>query len=145
MHRTDHRTFRVLMVCARFPPYIGGTEAHVSELSARLAARYQWKDRMRVKLSIEAADKVAVRDAYVALAAADALQITAGRAKLPITVIERASAWTLPTIERGAVAIVLEDGLGLTGRRDGASAEWSPSARVSVIASPISWRQLASR
>ena len=39
LHRTDHTAFRVLMVCARFPPYIGGTEAHVSELSARLAAR----------------------------------------------------------------------------------------------------------
>ncbi len=39
LHRIDNRTFRVLMVCARFPPYIGGTEAHVSELSARLAAR----------------------------------------------------------------------------------------------------------
>jgi glycosyltransferase involved in cell wall biosynthesis len=39
LNRTDHMNFRVLMVCARFPPYIGGTEAHVSELSERLAAR----------------------------------------------------------------------------------------------------------
>jgi glycosyltransferase involved in cell wall biosynthesis len=39
LHRNDARSLRVLMVCARFPPYIGGTEAHVSELSCRLAAR----------------------------------------------------------------------------------------------------------
>src|SRR3954447_10621226 len=38
-HFTADPPFRVLMVCARFPPYIGGTEAHVSELSERLAAR----------------------------------------------------------------------------------------------------------
>jgi glycogen synthase len=37
--QNDARSLRVLMVCARFPPYIGGTEAHVSELSTRLAAR----------------------------------------------------------------------------------------------------------
>jgi glycosyltransferase involved in cell wall biosynthesis len=39
LHRNDARSLRVLMVCARFPPYIGGTEAHVSELSCRLADR----------------------------------------------------------------------------------------------------------
>src|SRR3954465_11082167 len=38
-HFTADPPFRVLMVGARFPPYIGGTEAHVSELSERLAAR----------------------------------------------------------------------------------------------------------
>src|SRR3954454_3859132 len=38
-HFPPDPALRVLMVCARFPPYIGGTEAHVSELSERLAAR----------------------------------------------------------------------------------------------------------
>jgi hypothetical protein len=106
--------------------------------SARLAASYRWKDRMRVKLSLEAAGKVAVRDAFVALDAGGGARVSAGRFKLPITALERASAWTLPTIDRGAVAEVLEDGVGLTGRRDGVGVTWRPSgyaARLEVVAS----------
>jgi len=108
----------------------------MSLASARLGASYRWKDRLRVKAVVEAAGKnVKVRDAFVETSAGGGLQVRAGRFKVPVSALERESAWRLPTIDRGAVAVVLEDGIGLTGRRNGAAASWAALAdRVRVTA-----------
>ncbi len=97
--------------------------------SARLAVNYDWKQKARVKVSIEAAGGVEVKDAFIELAVAKHLTVQAGRFKLPLSALEQASAWTLPTIDRGAVADVLGDGVTLTGRRDGIQATWAKGER----------------
>lgn len=99
--------------------------------SARLAVGYRWKERLRLKVSIEAAGSVSLRDGFLELRARP-FALRAGRFKLPISAVERASAWTLPSIGRGAVAAVLEDGIALTGRRDGAQATWHPFGPVRI-------------
>lgn len=90
--------------------------------SARIGVDYQWRKRVRAKLSMEA--RGSVRDAFVEVPLAHGLRLRAGRMKLPIGALEQASAWTLPTIERGLAAAVLADGIGLTGRRDGVELRW---------------------
>jgi hypothetical protein len=108
----------------------------LSLASARLGASYRWKDRLRVKAVVEAAGKnTKVRDAFAEISAGGGLHLRAGRFKAPISALERESAWRLPTIDRGAVAVVLEDGIGLTGRRNGAAASWAtPDDRVRATA-----------
>ncbi|MBE7453665.1 MAG: hypothetical protein HS111_33825 [Kofleriaceae bacterium] len=101
--------------------------------SARLGVNYRWKDRVRTKVSFEAAGgEVEVRDAFVEVAASRCVRVRAGRFKLPVSAVELASAWQLPTIDRGQVAEVLEDGLTLTGRRDAVQVRWEPVARARV-------------
>lgn len=109
----------------------------LSLASARLGASYRWKDRLRVKAVVEAAGKnVKVRDAFVETAAGGGVHVRAGRFKVPVSALELESAWRLPTIDRGAVAVVLEDGIGLTGRRAGVAASWAADpARVTAVAS----------
>lgn len=102
--------------------------------SARIAVNYTWKDRMRTKVSLEAANGPEVKDAFIEIAASGCLSIRAGHFKLPISSLEQASAWTLPTIDRGVVADILEDGVTLTGRRDGVQATWSPTDRSRFVA-----------
>jgi hypothetical protein len=103
--------------------------------SARIAVNHIWKERVRTKVSIEAANGPEVKDAFVDIAASDCLSIRAGRFKVPISALEQASAWTLPTIDRGVVAKILEDGVALTGRRDGVQATWSPTLTTRLVAS----------
>lgn len=106
--------------------------------SVRLGASYRWKDRLRVKGVLEAAGKVSVRDAYLEVPLAHHVELRAGRFKGPVSAIEQASAWDLPSIDRGAVADILQDGLGLTGRRDGLELAWSPrkgGPKVSLVLS----------
>ena len=92
--------------------------------SARVAVNYRWKEKLRVKVAIEAARGVEVKDAFVDLEAGHGVSVRAGHFKLPISALENASAWTLPTIERGVVAEVLEDGITLTGRHDAVQVTW---------------------
>lgn len=102
-----------------------GTTPWTSSLdlaSARIGIDYQWRKRVRAKVSMEA--RGSVRDAFVEVPLGDGLRLRAGRMRLPIGALEQTSAWTLPTIERGLVAAVLSDGVGLTGRRDGVELRW---------------------
>lgn len=99
----------------------------LSLASARLGASYRWKDRLRVKVALEAAGGASVRDAFVETWPGGGVAVRAGRFKGLASVIERESAWTLPTIGRGAIAEVLEDGITLSGRRDGLQVAWAPA------------------
>lgn len=92
--------------------------------SARVAANYVWKEKLRTKVAIEAARGVEVKDAFVDLKLGRGVSVRAGHFKLPISALENASAWTLPTIERGVVAEALEDGITLSGRRDAVQVSW---------------------
>ena len=42
--------------------------------------------------------------------------------------IENASGWDLPIVDRGVIAEIIEDGLGLSGRRDGVMVDWEAPA-----------------
>ncbi len=106
--------------------------------SARVAVNYTWKEKTRVKVSVDAAGSVDVKDAFVELAAGGGVTVRAGRFKLPISALEQASAWTLPTIDRGAVADVLADGVALTGRRDGVQATWAAAGRGPRVIAALS-------
>lgn len=103
-----------------------GTGAWTSELtlaSARINLDYQWRERVRAKLSYEAA-KSSVRDAYVELDLDGGVRVRAGRMKLPVGALAQTSSWTLPTIDRGMAADVLSDGVAATGRRNGLELRW---------------------
>lgn len=91
--------------------------------SARFGFEYQWREQVRAEVSYEAT-RDSLRDAYVELRLAHGLRLRAGRMKLPIGAIEQTSTWTLPTIDRGMVADVLADGIGLTGRRSAVELRW---------------------
>jgi hypothetical protein len=122
--------------------------------SVRLGADYNWKDRLRIQIALEAntdADELIrdiVRDAYVELTVASGVAVRAGRFKIPISIIESTSAWRLPTIDRGVVSEILgegviggDPGIDLAGRRDGVGVDWSgPHAmrpRLEVVASQV--------
>ncbi|MEZ4400219.1 MAG: hypothetical protein R3B06_09380 [Kofleriaceae bacterium] len=102
-------------------------QSELTLASARLSVDYRWKHRLRAKVSIEAASGN-IRDALIELPLADGLRLRAGRMKLPIGAVEAASAWTLPTIDRGLVADALADGLGATGRRSLVELRWRGAA-----------------
>lgn len=91
--------------------------------SARIGVDYQWREQLRAAVSYEAA-KSSVRDAYVQLELGHGLRVRAGRFKLPIGVVEQTSAWTLPTIDRGMVADVMDNGIAATGRRSALGLRW---------------------
>ncbi|HUQ08531.1 MAG TPA: hypothetical protein VM261_38835 [Kofleriaceae bacterium] len=97
--------------------------------SARLAVNYVWKEKVRTKVAVEAAGGVSVKDAFVDLKLGDGLSLRAGHFKIPISSLEQASAWTLPTIDRGVVADVLSEGITLTGRRDAVQLTWEGGER----------------
>lgn len=103
--------------------------------SARVGVAYRWKNKLTAKVSLEAAgNDASVRDAFLEIKAGDGGRIRAGRFKLPISSVEQASAWTLPTIGRPFLAKVLEDGVGLTGRREGVQAAWTQGPLRLVVA-----------
>ncbi len=91
--------------------------------SARIGVDYQWREKLRAELSYEAA-KSSLRDAYVQLELGHGFRIRAGRFKLPIGTVEQTAAWTLPTIDRGMTADILNDGIAVTGRRSAVGLRW---------------------
>ncbi len=106
--------------------------------SVRLGARYRWKKKLRAKVVLEASGKVSLRDALIELDGPRGLELSIGRFKGPVSAIERASAWILPSIDRGAVADVLDDGLSLTGRREGVELRWQRKKRGPAVLATVS-------
>jgi hypothetical protein len=115
-------------VFARFTAISVEGSPYTGELalrSARIGVNYTWKDKVRAKVSLEAANGPEVKDAFVEIDAGGGVTVRAGHFKIPISAIEQSSTWTLPTIDRGVVADILADGMTLTGRRDAVQASWS--------------------
>jgi hypothetical protein len=93
--------------------------------SARLSLKYRWKKRLRAEVTVEAAGgKASLRDATLQLSLGDGFWVRGGCFKLPLSVIELTSTWTLPTVDRGFLHDVLGDGLQITGRRVGLAFGW---------------------
>lgn len=105
----------------RQEPWAGG----LSLASARMGVNYERK-AVRMRLTMEARSSVKVRNAFAELRFGD-VHVRAGRFKVPIGEVQRASSWDLPTIGRGGIAAALEDGLALTGRRIGVAVMWRAS------------------
>jgi hypothetical protein len=117
----------------------GGPWNHELKLdSARVGVSYRWKNKLRVKVTAELAGTPEVKDAYVDVDGPNGLDARAGFFKVPISVIENASAWDLPTVDRGQVAEIIEDGLGLSGRRDGVMVDWENDASTVRLAVMLS-------
>ena len=91
--------------------------------SARIGVDYQWREKVRAQVEYETT-RDSLRDAFIELTLGHGLRLRAGRIKLPIGAIEQTSTWTLPTIDRGMVADVLADGLGMTGRSSALELRW---------------------
>lgn len=104
-----------------FNPWSGGFSLD----SARVQVNYAWK-QLSAELSFEV--RGSVRDAYLDLEVADDVSVRAGHFKAPASAIERTSTWTLPTIDRPLGAAVLDGGLRISGRRNGAQLTWRQRA-----------------
>ncbi|MEZ4364902.1 MAG: porin [Kofleriaceae bacterium] len=91
---------------------------------ARLQAEYRRGKRVEVVVELGAKRNVSLKDAYLELRLKKRLKLRAGQFKLPTSALHNTSRWKLPTIDRGASTDVLDDGLGVIGRRVGAQLAW---------------------
>lgn len=91
--------------------------------SARIGFDYQWREKIRLEVSYDVA-RESLRDAFLELQLGHGFRLRVGNQKVPISMIERTSSWTLPTVGRGLVADILSDGIVATGRRTAAILRW---------------------
>jgi hypothetical protein len=96
----------------------------------RLEATYRHKKRLEIVVELAAKRDAEIRDAYLKLKVGPDLRVQAGHFKLPVSAAELTSKWRLPTADRGLLSDILDDGLGVAGRRTGATLTWSPDARM---------------
>ncbi len=90
--------------------------------SARLGVDYQAMSWLALTLELELAGKPRANDVY---AEAESRHFVArfGQFKMPISIIEMESAWTLPMANRGVLHDLLLNRLAVAGRRPGAIAQ----------------------
>jgi hypothetical protein len=106
--------------------------------SARVEVKARWR-RLRLVIEAELTERNLIRDAYLRLGAGHGVAVTAGQFKIPLSIVEMASAWRLPVVHRGLLNDTLVDELELAGRRPGAELSWRgrgrlrPSARAGVF------------
>jgi hypothetical protein len=96
----------------------------------RLEATYRHKKRLEIVVELAAKSDAEIRDAYLKLKVGPDLRIEAGHFKLPVSAAELTSKWKLPTADRGLLSDILDDGLGVAGRRTGATLTWSPDGAL---------------
>ncbi|MDX2093847.1 MAG: porin [Kofleriaceae bacterium] len=98
--------------------------------SVRLNVRYE-KKRLTFVVKLDAASGNAkLRDGYLQLRVTDQVSVRAGRFRMPASIIETTSRWTLPTVDRGFLSDVFDDGLEVAGRRVGTMAIWKGTHRL---------------
>ncbi|MDC0712498.1 porin [Stigmatella sp. ncwal1] len=109
-------------------PQVGDWAGDLGLGTARLEFTYRWKKRVRAVVEFDAQDiqtgSSSLKDAFVWLRASKAFSFRAGHFKVPLSLIELESGARLPLVRRGLLRDVLDDALGLSGRRYGAQAEW---------------------
>jgi len=115
----------------------GRSESDVSAEDARLTLRWRPTRWLRGELEYDAAGNRGLRDAFLRVRHGT-LALRAGQFKPPIAVIEMDSRWDLPVSERGLLHDILDDALGIVGRRPGLQASFSPggsdlTARLGVF------------
>jgi hypothetical protein len=92
--------------------------------SARLALEYQSPHRwLEGALEAEFAGKPRLKDAYVE-AHSRGFRARAGQFKMPASVLDTQSSWTLPLVRRGLLHELLSDWLDVGGRRPGMMVGW---------------------
>jgi hypothetical protein len=96
----------------------------------RLEATYRHRKRLEIVVELAAKSDAEIRDAYVRLKVGPDLRLQAGHFKLPVSAAELTSKWKLPTADRGLLSDILDDGLGIAGRRTGATLTWSPDGAL---------------
>jgi len=93
--------------------------------AARIEVSYRWKKRLRAVVEFDVRGEL--KDAFVWLKIGKGFSTRAGRFKVPLSLVELESATRLPVVRRGLLRDVLDDALGLSGRRPGAQLEWKCS------------------
>jgi hypothetical protein len=86
--------------------------------SARIEARYRYRDFLRAVVEVEVSGSPKMKDGYLSLRERG-LELRAGQFKLPTTRIEMSSEWALPVLDRGLLSDVLVDRALIGGRRPG--------------------------
>lgn len=109
-------------------PQVGDWAGELALGTARVEFTYRWKKRVRAVVELDAQDiqtgSSSLKDAFVWLKASKAVSFRAGHFKVPLSLIELESGARLPLVRRGLLRDVLDDALGLSGRRYGAQLEW---------------------
>jgi hypothetical protein len=109
-------------------PQVGDWAGELALGTARLEFTYRWKKRLRAVVEFDAQDiqtgSSSLKDAFIGLKGSKAFSVRAGHFKVPLSLIELESGARLPLVRRGLLRDVLDDALGLTGRRYGAQLEW---------------------
>lgn len=93
----------------------------------RLGATYTPNKRLAIDVELGAtADSVSLKNAAIELRLAKGWELRAGRFRNPFSGVNGTSRWKLPTIDRGLQQDLLDDGMGVMGRRNGAQVTWKP-------------------
>jgi hypothetical protein len=103
-------------------PQGGIWAGELSIAAARLEVTYRWKKRLRAVVEFDARGDL--KDVFAWLKISQGFAVRAGRFKMPLSLIELESTTRLPLVRRGLLRDVLDDALGLSGRRPGAQLEW---------------------
>jgi len=101
------------------------SQSDVSAEDARLTLRWRPARWLRGELEYDAAGNRGLRDAFVRVRHG-AFALRGGQFKPPMSAIEMDSRWDLPVSERGLLSDILEDAMGIVGRRPGLQASFSP-------------------
>jgi hypothetical protein len=102
----------------------GETRSDVDADSLRLELRWRPARWLRAVVEADAAEEPHLKDAYVALRGGRS-ELRAGQFKPPISPVQMASRWELPSVDRGLLDDVLVEAFGIAGRRPGLQAQWN--------------------
>jgi hypothetical protein len=92
---------------------------------ARLEVTYAHGKRVEFEIEIGAtADAFSLKNAFADVRLTKDFRLRAGRFRMPFSAHALTSSWKLPTVDRGLLNDVLDDGMGVTGRRNGAQVRW---------------------
>lgn len=99
------------------------TRTDVDADNLRLELRWRPARWLRGVLEADAAEDPHLKDAFLAVRARR-FEVRAGQFKPPISPVQMASRWELPSVDRGLLDDVLVDAFGVAGRRAGLQLRW---------------------
>ena len=99
-------------------------QAQLTVASARAEVDYRWR-MLRAVVEVEASSGNArLRDAFLRADLPRHFELRGGQFKVPLSILENESAWSLPTVGRGLLSEILDGSFHITGRRPGFMAAW---------------------
>ncbi len=102
----------------------GVSRTDVDAENLRLELRWRPARWLRGVLEADAADDPRLKDAFLAVRAGR-YEVRAGQFKPPISPVQMASRWDLPSVDRGLLDDVLVEAFGVAGRRAGVQLRWN--------------------